>query len=331
MPTIYYPYIGGITVHVDNLIKHLKNVEFHILTYNYSEPKYKNIVVHEVPHIKKFRGISYLLNGYKIAKKIIEKEEIDIIHSHYAFPQGYLGAILKDKYNIPFILTLHGSDVFKLKNSFLGSYFFNYSINSADEIICVSREIKNMVGRGRVIYNGVDNYYNKGDEGFILFVGSFVPQKGVDILAEVSRDINYKFIFIGDGPLFNKVKKITKDNVILLGKKDHNEVIDYISRCSFLVVPSRVEGLGLVALEAFSCSKPVVANNVGGLKEIVIDKYNGLLSNNKEELRENIITLIENKQLREKLGKNAKEFSKKFSWKNMAKEVLSVYQKFLKS
>ena len=97
MPTIYHPHIGGITLHVENLVKHLKDVEFHILTYDdYEENEYKNVIIHNVPHLKKIRGISYLINAYKIGKDIIKREGIDLIHSHYAFPQGCVGALLKN-------------------------------------------------------------------------------------------------------------------------------------------------------------------------------------------------------------------------------------------
>ncbi|WP_423792556.1 glycosyltransferase family 4 protein [Methanocaldococcus indicus] len=333
MPTIYYPHLGGITQHVDNLVKNLKDIEFHILTYDYTTPKYKNVVIHNVNYLKKFRGISYLYNAYKLAKKIIEKEEIDLIHSHYAFPQGFLGALLKDKFNIPYILTLHGSDALFLKNSLKGKLFFNYSIKKADEVICVSKAIKNEVGKGVVIYNGIDieKYKNLGDENYILYVGAFLKTKGVDILAEISKELNYKFIFIGDGPLFNKVKKIVKDNVILLGKKQHSEVINYLGRCSFVAVPSRIEGFGLVALEGFASYKPVVAFNRYGLRELITNNYNGFLANNKEEFKEYIITLMEDENLRKTLGKNARKTAEKFSWKKTAEKVREIYEKVISS
>ena len=142
MPTIYYPYIGGITIHVENLVRHLKDIEFHIITYDYYENEYKNVIIHTVPHLKKLMGISYLINAYRIGKKIVEREEIDLIHSHYAFPQGCVGGLLKNKFSIPHILTLHGSDALILKNSFKGRWFFKYAVKNSDKIICVSKYIK---------------------------------------------------------------------------------------------------------------------------------------------------------------------------------------------
>ncbi|ACV23991.1 glycosyltransferase family 4 protein [Methanocaldococcus fervens] len=345
MPTIYYPHVGGITIHVENLVKHLKDIEFHILTYdNYEENEYKNVVIHKAPYLKKFRGMSYLLNAYTIGKNIIEKEGIDLIHSHYAFPQGCVGALLKNKFSLPHVLTLHGSDALILKNSLKGKYFFNYAVKNSDKIICVSKYIKEQLGenlknKAVVIYNGVDKelLYNEGDYNFGLFVGAFVSQKGVDILIEAIKDINFNFKLIGDGILYKKiedfVRKNNLNNIELLGKKSFVETASFMRKCSFLVVPSRSEGFGMVAVEAMACSKPVIATNVGGLKEIVTDKYNGLLveKNNPKNLKEKILELINDENLRKTLGKNGKEFSKNFSWKKCANNVREVYEELIKN
>jgi len=339
MPTIYHPHIGGITLHVENLVKNLSNVEFHIITYDrYEENRYKNVIVHEVPHLKRIRGISYLINAYKRGKKIIEREEIDLIHSHYAFPQGCVGALLKRKYNIPHILTLHGSDALILKNSIKGKYFFDYAVYNADTIICVSKYIqsqltKELRKKSVVVYNGVDEnlLYNEGDNEFGLFVGAFVPQKGVDILINAIKDIDFNFKLVGDGKLFKKIERFVLENklknVELLGKRSFKDVASLMRTCSFLIVPSRSEGFGMVAVEAMACSKPVIASNVGGLSEIIEDGVNGLLfeKENINDLREKITLLVNNREMRNNLGKEGKRFSKNFSWKKCAEEVLKLY------
>ena len=343
MPTIYYPHIGGITIHVENLVRHLKDIEFHILTYDYYENEYKNVIIHNVPHLKKLRGITYLINAYRIGKKIIEKEDIDLIHSHYAFPQGCVGGLLKNKLSIPHILTLHGSDALILKNSLKGRYFFKYATANCDKIICVSKYIKNQLDeelkdKAVVIYNGINRemLYNEGDYNFGLFVGAFVPQKGVDILIEAIRDINFNFKLIGDGKLYSKIENYiinnNLDHIELLGRKSFIEMASFMRRCSFLIVPSRSEGFGMVAVEAMGCSKPVIATDVGGLREIVIDGYNGLLveRDNPKDLKDKILKLINNYELRQTLGRNGKEFSKKFSWKKCAESVKAIYEEVSK-
>ena len=308
------------------------------------ENRYKNVIIHEVPHLKKFRGISYLINAYKIGKEIIKKEEIDLIHSHYAFPQGCVGGLLKNKFSIPHILTLHGSDALILKNSAIGKYFFKYAVKNSDKIICVSNYIKNQLNdkikdKAVVIYNGInrEHLYYESDDNFGLFVGAFVPQKGVDILIKAIEDIDFNFKLIGSGKLYKKIEDYIIKNKLkhiqLLGKKSFIETASFMRKCSFLIVPSRSEGFGLVAVEAMACSKPVVASDVGGLKEVVIDGYNGLLFKKEDiiDLKEKIQRLIDNENLRRTLGKNGEIFSRQFSWENCTKDVKELYESLLKN
>ncbi len=360
MPSIFHPYTGGITIHVENLIKNLKDLdyEFHILNYEYNNHKNNNdnngyyydydfdadnIHIHNVPYIPKIRGISYAYNGYKIGKEVIKNYKIDIIHSHYAFPQGFLGSHLKNKFNIPHILTLHGSDVLRLSKNPVGKYFFNYAVKNCDKIICVSEFLKNNLpkqyrNKSEVIYNGVDFdlFYDVGiDENYGIFVGSFVPQKGIDILIDTIKDIDFNFKLIGDGILFNKIneriKKENIDNIELLGKKHQKEVSEYIKRCSFLVLPSLSEGLGMVLLEGMASGKPVIGTNIGGIPELIKNGYNGFLVkvNDSDALKEKIKILVDNEDLRKELGRNGKIFSERFSWKNTAKNVNEIYTKML--
>ncbi len=361
MPTIYHPYSGGIAIHVENLIKNLNslndsNFEFHILNYEFKghgdndnidrfdADNNIHIHIHHVPYISKIRGISYAYNGYKVGKEIIKNYQIDIIHSHYAFPQGFLGSCLKNKFDISHVITLHGSDVLRLSKNPVGKYFFNYAVKNCDRIICVSEFLKNNLSKeyqnkSEVIYNGVDFdlFYDIGvDEDYGLFVGSFVSQKGIEILIDAIKNIDFNFKFIGDGVLFDKVSNRLKEenitNIELLGKKHQKEVSEYVKRCSFLILPSLSEGLGMVLLEAMASGKAVIGTNVGGIPELIMDGYNGYLvePNNPKILKEKINILIKNNDLRKKFGVNGKIFSKKFSWKNVAKNVGEIYCELIK-
>ena len=311
-----------------------------------------------------------------ILSKIIEKYDIDLIHSHYAFPQGVLGAKLSKKYNIPNILTLHGSDVLKLSKNPVGKSFFNYAVNNTDKLICVSNFLKQELpatcqNKSTVIYNGVDfnlfNTNNNRDDNYAIFVGSFVPQKGLNLLVDVIKDIDYNFKFIGDGPLYNSIKNKIKNenlpnnfqgklsdrseasipkskicefpvgnilsNIELLGRQNPQMVAQYIKNSSFLILPSISEGLGMTIIEAMACGKPVIGTKVGGIPELIKNNYNGFLiePNNPDELKLRIKFLIDNtngKKLRKELGTNGEIFSKSFDWKKTAKEVHKLYNSF---
>jgi len=346
MPTIFHPYSGGITYHVDNIISHLINISsynFHILNYNFQGEVKKvppNTKIHKVKYIKGIRGPTYAYMGYLLGKNVIKKYNIEIIHSHYAFPQGFLGALLSRRYKIPHVLTLHGSDVLILSKHPIGKLFFRYALKYCDRIICVSRYLKEQLpkeyrDKSEVIYNGVDFkiFYDEGvDENYGLFVGSFVPQKGLYTLIEAVKDIDFNFKFIGDGPLFKEIKEYIEKkgikNIELLGRKDQVEVAKYLRKCSFLVLPSISEGLGMIILEAMASGKCVIGSNVGGIPELILDNYNGFLfeANNVKMLREKIEILINNKELRRKLGRNGREFSRRFSWEGVAKRLDTIYR-----
>jgi len=348
IPSIYYPFLGGITIHVENLIKNLSELddfEFHILNYkseNFKEYSFDNVFIHDVPYFKKLRGPSYILNGYSLGKKIIRDEKIELIHSHYAAPQGFLGALLGKKFNIPSVLTLHGSDVLNLSKSVFRKYFFNFAVSNSKKVICVSEFLKDDLKKSHninseVIYNGFDEKLftpSDADENYGLFVGSFVEQKGLNYFLDAVKDIDFNFKLVGSGPLQNKIiNRINSENinnVELLGHKNQLEVSNYVKNCSFLVLPSVSEGLGMTLIEAMACKKAVIGSSVGGIPEL-IDCTNGFLVPPKDvnSLRDKINILVENKKLRKEMGENGLESSKKFSWKSSSEKTYEIYQNLL--
>ncbi|MCS3901667.1 glycosyltransferase family 4 protein [Methanococcus voltae] len=381
IPTIYHPYPGGISTHVENLIKNInliiqenkkenddltyKKIEFHILNYKKTENMekidfdkkkknqndIKNVIIHEIPFIKKLRGPTYFLNGYKEGSKIIEDNDINLIHSHYAFPQGFLGAKLSNKYKIPHILTLHGSDVMKLSKNPVGKPFFKYAIKNSTGIICISKYLKKEIQNEQNIlkitqlYNGINlelfNNKNISDENYGLYVGAFVGQKGINTLInsiiQINQQIgtknNFKYKLVGSGKKINEIKELIKknnlNNIEILGQKSQFEVSELIKKCSFLVLPSNSEGMGIVLLEAMACQKPVIGTSIGGIPELITENYNGYIvkSGDSDSLANSILKLIENPKIRAEFGNNGYILSKKYSWKNNAEETLKLYHK----
>ncbi|ABR55002.1 glycosyl transferase group 1 [Methanococcus vannielii SB] len=352
IPSIYHPFLGGITVHVENLIKNLSKLdefEFHILNYSSNSKKYSfdNVFVHDVPYFKYLRGPSYILNGYKVGGEIITNEKIDLIHSHYAAPQGFLGSLLGKKFNISTVLTLHGSDVLSQSKSAFGKYFFNYAVSNSKKIICVSESLKNQLKskndlnspylKSEVIYNGFDeNLFNPSniDEDYGLFVGSLVKQKGLFYFLEAIKDVDFNFKIVGSGPLKYNILKYIKskniDNVEVLGHKSQIDVSNYVKNCSFLVLPSLSEGLGMTLIEAMASKKAVIGTSVGGIPELITHS-NGYLVPPKDvnSLKTKIKILVENKPLRKSFGESGLEFSKKFSWDVSSKKTFEVYKNLL--
>ena len=327
--SIYKPNVGGIVTHVDNLMKYSKN-EFRVLTY-------KKFI--SLPF---FRAFGFVVFGF------VEgiKEDYDVIHAHYAVPQGLLGALLKHIKRKPLITTLHGSDVTILARRPFTRILVKYVLNTSDRVITVSEFLRGEIlklgiaeEKVRVIYGGVpedegpeEPFDIKGKN--ILFVGSLVRQKGVDILLKafksVKKDIDSNLIIVGDGKKRKALERLAgarnlKDVYFLGSKRDLKSIF---KKSSVLVLPSREEGFGLVLLEAMANGVPVVASDTGGIPEIIEDGKNGLLfkTGDFEDLSCKVARILEEDELKDALIEKGRETVKRFRWENMANEVDKIYE-----
>lgn len=133
--------------------------------------------------------------------------------------------------------------------------------------------------------------------------------------------------------LINKSKKLKiDDRVEFLDNLSLKLLVEYYNKSSFLVLPSFSETTGLVILEAFACGKPAIGTSVGDIPNIIKDGYNGFLVEpaNVEQLKEKLEFLLQNPELCQEMGKNArKTVEKKYSWGTIAKQTVEVYEKVL--
>jgi glycosyltransferase involved in cell wall biosynthesis len=175
----------------------------------------------------------------------------------------------------------------------------------------------------------------------ILFMGRLEKIKGVDILIRsipfVANSIPDVHLYIaGSGEEEGKLKHLVKkldigENVTLLGFVSEDEKWSYYKSTDLCVVPS-VEGpFGIVLLEAMACGKPVIASNVGGIPYIVEDGKTGLLfeCGDIEGLTEKVSTLLQNKEMREKMGAEGLEKAKEFSWDMIAERTVELYKEVI--
>jgi glycosyltransferase involved in cell wall biosynthesis len=203
----------------------------------------------------------------------------------------------------------------------------------------------------RIVPNGVDLQKFKPVEGCekvkhrieannkqcVLFVGRLVPRKGLHFLIEAAKHVvkeskETTFVVVGDGPLKNHLilhskKQGVSDNFVFLGDV-HEDMLPRLYNCSdVFALPSIQEGQGIALLEAQATAKPVVAFNVSGINEIVLDKETGLLVKpDSYELANSILNLLSNRSLREKMGRHGRKFvSENFSWDICTQRMLQVY------
>jgi glycosyltransferase involved in cell wall biosynthesis len=203
----------------------------------------------------------------------------------------------------------------------------------------------------RVVPNGVDLQRFKptedcsevkdiigGDSGpVILFVGNLIPRKGLHFLIEAAKHVltefkDAKFVVAGDGPLRNHLIGYTKEqgvsgNFVFLGDVPEDILPKLYNCADVFASPSIQEGLGITLLEAQATAKPVVAFNVTAITEVVKNKETGLLVKpDSHELASALLSLLSDKQLREKMGYSGREFvSKNFSWNSCAQKMSQIY------
>lgn len=218
-------------------------------------------------------------------------ESADLIHAHFGWTNGYIAYRLSRKFNKPYFITLHGSDINKVWKHNISRLV--EAMENASACFFVSRRLLKQArelgysGKNAVItYNGVDTkrfeQRNKNKTNKVGFIGSMKKIKGADLLPEIFHNIHkknadVKFIVIGDGPLREDVEKNISQFDIdckMLGLVDYDEVPEIMKGIDVLVVPSRNEGLPLVILEANAMKIPVVGTNSGGIPEAIGFKEN---------------------------------------------------------
>ncbi len=184
----------------------------------------------------------------------------------------------------------------------------------------------------------------------ILFVGRIQPLKGIDVLMRalaivkkrepnLAKDICVSIIGGDPNPdseieqaEFERLETLRTelditDLVAFRGAKDQDTLVYYYAAAEMVVMPSHYESFGMVAIEAMACGTPVVASDVGGLSFSIEDGFNGYLvpGRDHEALANKIILLLKYPLLREQLSEQARTWVQRYSWANIADELLNVF------
>jgi glycosyltransferase involved in cell wall biosynthesis len=195
--------------------------------------------------------------------------------------------------------------------------------------------------RASVIYNGIDLADFDGvaphseEEPYILGIGRLVPQKGFDLLVRAFASANirgWKLLIAGEGPERDMLEKLIGDlglqeRVRLVGRADRATAVALFQGCELFALPSRMEPLGIVNLEAMAAGKPVVAARVGGVPEIVREGETGVLFPPGDEcaLAAALVGFASNRELREKFGAAGRCVVNQFTWPVIAGRYAAIY------
>ena len=286
--------------------------------YSFIKRDGNDLTVYEVTIKRSFPVITqmkYLSDTYRfINKEILQRERIDIIHSHLSYPAGFLGTIIQKIKGIPNIITEHST--LKLYNrSQIHKVCVGYGLRNARGVISVSNSLKNEISPIRkkavnVIPNIVDTglfYLSETGGGQILNIGFLGglnnTNKGLDLLLKAASALeNRQFIVHigGDGKLLEDYKRQAaslgvEKNSIFYGEISREEISKFYSRFDIFVLPSRYETFGIVLIEAMASGVPVIATKCGGPEDIVTASTGILIEkDDHKELADAINKMAEN-------------------------------------
>ena len=316
-----YPTYGGSGVVATELGLQLAQRGHDVHFISYAQPirlnrPAANIHYHEV-EVSRYPLFDYPPYDLALATRMAEVSELyelDLLHVHYAIPHSVSAMLARQMLaagpkprKLPFVTTLHGTDITLVGQDRSYLPITRYSIEQSDGVTAISQylrertvrefEVKNHI---EVIYNFVNcDVYCRDEKTFaerraefapnggriLIHVSNFRPVKRItdviEIFDRVRKKIPSKLLLLGDGPdrspaEWLAVQKGIHDDVIFLGKRE--QVYETLGVSDVLLMPSELESFGLAALEAMACEVVPVATRVGGVPEVIEHEKSGFLA-----------------------------------------------------
>ena len=340
-----YPTYGGSGVVASELGKELASRGHDVHFISYALPIRVTMTDHIYFH--EVEVLSYPLFEYPpydlvLATKMAEvmtRFDLDILHVHYAIPHSisaYLAKKMLTDRVIPFVTTLHGTDITLVGNDRSYLPITRFGIEQSDTVTAVSEYLKRRTVQEfqierpiDVVPNFVDcNVYGRShdrsfrkkfaadDEGILIHISNFRPVKRVEdvvaVFARVRKQQRSRLLMVGDGPDRPKAEWLARthgvaDDVIFVGKQ--NDMSQFLAVSDVLLLPSDLESFGFVALEAMACEVPVIASRVGGISEVVRDGVDGFLYDvgDTKVMADGCFLILQKLSVWEEIGKAGRE------------------------
>lgn len=365
---VCYPTFGGSGVVATELGKALaaKGNKVHFISYQqpfkldlFSE----NIFYHEV------KVTSYPLFDYQpyelvLTSKLVDVikfEKLDVLHVHYAIPHAsaaYMAQhiLQSEGINIPFITTLHGTDITLVGKDKSFAPVITFAINESNVVTAVSESLKqdtlkhfNIKREIKVIPNficfsdyehlsdtcNIKKSFAQNGEKILIHVSNFRKVKRVqDVFAtflKVKEQLPAKLLLVGDGPERYRIEEQCRaegacNDVHFLGKlKDIERVL---SASDLFLLTSESESFGLAALEAMAAKIPVISTNTGGIPEVNIHGFSGYLSKvgDIDDMATNALKILSDDEVLKQFRENAYQQAKKFDIEKILPQYEAIYK-----
>jgi glycosyltransferase involved in cell wall biosynthesis len=275
-------------------------------------------------------------------------KDCDIIHANWSL-SAFSTWLSKPFHRKPYVVTVHGSDIFKGSSIPVVSTLTRICLNSAHHIIAVSSALQQaLITLGvdlekiTVISNGVnlDTFHPSNDPpgDNILFVGNLAESKGIEYLIKAMPGIlqrlpGYRLTIIGDGPKRQDLEHLARSleiqaSIDFLGSLPQPVVGEWMRKSKIFVLPSLNEGFGIVLLEALASGLPVVGTEVGGIKDIILPEVGALVPPaNPERLASAILNILADEDRYKSIRSFAVQYvTARYTWKSKVQEIVGIYR-----
>ncbi len=371
-----YPTYGGSGVVATELGLELaqRGHEIHFITY--AQPirlrgdAQPNIHYHEV-EVSRYPLFDYPPYDLALATRMAEVAQLyalDLLHVHYAIPHSVSAMLARQMLaagpraqRLPFVTTLHGTDItlVGMDRSYLS--ITRYSIEQSDGVTAISNYLRDRTQRVfdvknkiEVIYNSVncDVYYRNTEiaeelrreyapdgQRVLVHLSNFRPVKRltdvIEIFDRVRKQVPSRLLLIGDGPdrsvaEWLAVQKGIHDDVLFLGKQD--QIYEKLSIADIMLLPSELESFGLAALEAMACEVVPISTRAGGLPEVIDHGVSGYLADvgDVETMARYAIELLTDEPRLREMGKRARAVAMdRFCSTKIVKQYEDFYRRVL--
>jgi phosphatidyl-myo-inositol dimannoside synthase len=317
--------------------------------------------------LPKIQLITFLLAEYWALRRALRREKFDLLHYHWAFPQGLIVRLAKARKRLPVVATYHGGDVSVFTKGW-GARLLRGVASAADVIITVSRATRGallsvapeMEARVRIIPSPIDGERFRAGAalppppGFpetrpvLLCVGRMAREKGFEYAIEAMSWVRQshpqaRLVMVGSGPEAPKLQALAETVLgpgvaYFPGFVPAEQLPAYYGQVDVFLLPSILdptgwqEGLGLVIAEAALAGCPAVATRVGGTEDVVREGETGLLvpERDPEAMAQAVLKILSSPELRRRLAENGRRFVEdNFTPAPVAEQSEKVYHELL--
>lgn len=312
-------------------------------------------------------AIPYIISGFFKCIGICRKFRPDVIHAHWPFPHAYIALGAAKLFRIPLVLNFHGAELLLIRKKKWVKPLLKFAIGQAQAVFANSsftagkikalrnvdvewspygttletKDERRKTGEISAEPHAVDGKFK------ILFVGRHIERKGICYLIEAAKYLprdQFEIRIVGVGDITDKLKAQAAEvstapdsaNIIFTGKLSPEALANEYRTANVFTLPAIVdskgdtEGLGVVLIEAMELGLPVVASNVGGIPDVVVDGVSGILvpEKNPEALASAYKRLAAEPELQKQLLEGArKRIDECFNWSKIVERQIAVYEK----